>query len=102
MDCKEARRCIHLFLKDELDENTEFRFVEHVHSCRECMEELTIEYLLSEGINRLESADDIDVRSELEDRLNRTINRKKVYKQLKAGLFLVASMIFCIFLLGGV
>lgn len=102
MDCKEAQRCIHLFLKDELDRDTEFRFVEHIYSCSECMEELTVEYLLVEGINRLENAEDIDVQSELEDRLNRTITRKKVYKQLKAGLFLIASMIFCIFLLGGV
>ena len=38
---------------------------------------------------------------ELEDKLNRAVNRQKVYKQLKAGLFLVASLIFCMFWLGG-
>ncbi|MDE7476856.1 MAG: zf-HC2 domain-containing protein [Lachnospiraceae bacterium] len=102
MDCKEAQRCIHLFLKDELDVDTAFRFVEHVSSCNECMEELTVEYLLREGINRLENAEDIDVQSELEDRLNRAITRKRVQKQLKAGLFLVGSLIFFILLLGGV
>lgn len=102
MDCKEAQRCIHLFLKDELDMDTAFRFAKHVFSCSECMEELTVEYLLMEGISRLENAEDIDVKSELEDRLNRALARKKFYKQLKAGLFLVCSMIFCIFLLGGV
>lgn len=89
-----------LFLKDDLDEGTEFNFVEHVRSCSECMEELTVEYLLFEGIRKLESTEDFDVQSELEDRLNRTINRRKLYKQLKAGLFLVASMIFCIVMLG--
>lgn len=102
MDCKEAQRCIHLFLKDELDRDTEFRLVEHINSCSECMEELTVEYLLTEGINRLENAEDIDVQSELEDRLNRTITRRKVYKQLKAGLFLVGSLIFFVLVLGGV
>ncbi len=102
MDCKEAQRCIHLFLKDELDLDTAYQFVEHISSCSECMEELTVEYLLLEGISRLENAEDIDVQSELEDRLNRAITRKKVYKQLKAGLFLVGSMIVCMFLLGGV
>ncbi len=50
MDCKEAQRCIHLFLKDELDRDTEYRLVEHITSCSECMEELTVEYLLLEGI----------------------------------------------------
>lgn len=101
MDCKEAQRRIHLFLKDELGGSTERKFVEHVHSCSECMEELTVEYLLLEGINRLENADNINVQKELEDKLNHAINRQKVYRQLKAGLFLVLSLIFCIFWLGG-
>ncbi len=61
-----------------------------------------MEYLLTEGINRLENAENIDVQSELEDRLNRTITRRKVYKQLKAGLFLVGSLIFFVLVLGGV
>lgn len=100
MDCKETQRNIHLFLKDELDERTAQDFAEHMKSCKECMEELTIEYLLFEGISRLENAEDIDVQGELEEKLDRIINRKKMYKQLKAGLFLVASLIFCIFLLG--
>lgn len=102
MDCKETQRCIHLFLKEELDMRTAQKFVEHVHTCSECMEELTIEYLLLEGINRLENAEDIDVQNELDEKLDRVMNRKRMYKQLKAGLFLIASMMFCIFLLGGV
>jgi len=102
MDCKEAQGCIHLFLKDELDRETEFRLVEHIRSCSECKEELTVEYLLTEGISRLENAENIDVQSELDDRLNRTITRRKVYKQLKAGLFLVGALLFCVLILGGV
>lgn len=101
MDCKETQRCIRLFLTEELNGNTAQKFVEHVHSCNECMEELTIEYLLSEGMSRLENADDIDVKKELEERLNRTVIHVKRKKQLKAGLFLLLSMLFCIILLGG-
>ncbi len=101
MDCKETQHCIHLFLRDELDGSTAQKFVEHVHSCNECMEELTIEYLLSEGMSRLENADDIDVQKELEEMLDRTIIRVRRKKQLKAGLFLLASMILSIILLGG-
>ena len=59
MDCKEAQRCIPLFLKDELDRETAFRLVKHITSCSECMEELTVEYLLTEGISRLENAEEI-------------------------------------------
>ena len=70
MECREAQRCVQAFLKDELDRRTAEKFVEHVQDCDECMEELTIEYLLLEGISRLENADDIDVRSELEEKLH--------------------------------
>lgn len=101
MDCKETQRCIHLFLKDELNGDMAREFVEHVRSCNECMEELTIEYLLSEGMSRLENADDIDVQKELEEMLNRTMLRVKRIKQLKAGLFMLASMLLSIILLGG-
>jgi hypothetical protein len=49
----------------------------------------------------LENSDSIDVQRELEEKLERITNREKLHKQLKAGLFLVASLIFCIILLGG-
>lgn len=101
MDCKETQHCIQLFLKDELDWGTAQKFVEHVRSCNDCMEELIIEYLLSEGMSRLENADDIDVQKELEEKLNRTMLHVRRKKQLKAGLFLLMSMLLCIILLGG-
>lgn len=99
MDCKETQRCISLFLEEKMDRRTEQRFVEHVRSCRECMEELTIEYLFNIAIERLENAEVFDVEKELEEKLNRAVNRKKVHGQLKAGFFVVASMIMCVLLL---
>lgn len=95
MNCKETQRCIRPFLKDELDGRTAQDFVKHVQTCSECMEELTIEYLLLEGISRLENAEDFDLQSELDERLEYVMYRKKIYKQIKAGLFLVASLVFC-------
>ena len=51
-------------------------------------------------MNRLENADDIDVKSELEEKLNRIITRRRIYGRIKAGLFLVALMLICIAFLG--
>lgn len=99
MDCKETQRCIRLFLNGELDRRTEQKFVEHIRSCQECREELTIEYLFNVAIERLENAEVFDVERELEEKLNRAVNRKKVHGQLKAGFFVVASMVMCILLL---
>ncbi|MCD8039863.1 MAG: zf-HC2 domain-containing protein [Lachnospiraceae bacterium] len=101
MDCKETQRCIPMFLKDELDWSTAQKFVEHVYSCSDCMEELSIEYLLFEGMSRIENADEFDMQKELEKRLNRTIADVRRKKQLKAGLFLLISLLLCIILLGG-
>lgn len=100
MDCNEAQRCVHLFLKDEL-EGKEREFVGHVRSCGECMEELTIEYLLFEGIDRLENSDKIDLQTELERMLDNALLRARRWKQLKAGIFLLASLIVCMMFLGG-
>ena len=80
MDCKETQHCIQLFLKDELDDGAAQKF---------------------EGMSRLENADDIDVQKELEEMLNRTMARVRRKKQLKAGLFLLISLLLCMLFLGG-
>ena len=97
MDCKETQRLMRLFLENKLDADTAREFILHVRSCKECMDELIIEYLISGGIQELENADDIDVQMELEKRLV-VANQEKAHRsQLKAGLFMVATMVACIF-----
>lgn len=93
MNCKEAQRCIRKFWNNELDADTVREFVMHVHSCKECMEEVTIEYLISEGICKDE---DINIQEELEYRLERANKVKTRWSQLEAGLFVVATTVACI------
>lgn len=97
MDCKETQRLMRRFLEDKLDADTAREFILHVRSCKECMDELMIEYLISGGIQELESTDDIDVQMELEKRLVVANQMKAHRSQLKAGLFVVAAMIACVF-----
>ena len=99
MDCKETQRCIRQFLEDELDADTAREFIMHVRSCKECMDELTIEYLISGGMQALEDTDDIDVQMELEKRLVSANQVKAHRSQLKAGLFVFATMVACILFL---
>lgn len=84
------------FLEDELDADTAREFIMHVRSCKECMDELTIEYLISGGIQELESTDDIDIQMELEKRLAIANQAKAHRSQLKAGLFVIATMMACV------
>ena len=54
MTCKETEKLIPAFLQDELDTEELREFMEHIEECGECREELTIPFLVTEGMARLE------------------------------------------------
>ena len=41
LDCKQTEKLIPQFLKDELDNRTEKKFLNHVDGCSSCLEELS-------------------------------------------------------------
>ena len=83
MDCKNIEKLIPKFLKDECTPKEEAHILAHIKECVECKEELTIEFLLAEGLNRLESGESFDLNAELEKRLKeKTDNKKKRQKWL--------------------
>lgn len=65
MTCKEVEKMIPLFLEDDLDTDDLRKFMEHVNKCEECKEELTIQFLVVEGMARLESGNVFDLQNEL-------------------------------------
>lgn len=65
MNCKEAERKIPSFLQDELDGSQLEEFIAHVEACPECKEELSIQFLVSEGLERLESGNNFNLQEEL-------------------------------------
>lgn len=67
MDCKQIQYRIPAFLKEELKRKDLVRFLEHMEICEECKEELTIQYLSSEGISRLEEGKTFDLDRELKE-----------------------------------
>ena len=56
MDCKEFKRLISDFISDQLDYHTLKNFCSHMERCADCREELVIQFLVTEGIQRLEEA----------------------------------------------
>ena len=96
MDCKETQRYMRQFLENELDAENAREFILHVRSCKECMEELIIEYLISGGMQELENTDDINVQMELEKRLASVNQIQARRSHLKAGLFVVVTMLACV------
>ncbi len=65
LDCKEYEKLIPDFLGDKLDSDTLERFIKHIETCPECMEEVSIQFLITEGMNRLEEGSTFELSKEL-------------------------------------
>lgn len=66
MDCKEVQKNIAAFLNGELQGKDAERFLNHIKSCEECKEELSIQYLVREGTARLEGGGSFDLSKDLD------------------------------------
>ena len=80
MNCSECRKKIKGFLSGSLNNKNTIEFIEHVKSCDECMEELSIEYIVTEGVKRLDSMTSFDLDKELEDKINDSYAKAKYSK----------------------
>ena len=69
MTCKEFEKSIPDFLAKKLDFLTLKKMLEHMDSCEACKEELTIQFLVSEGIQHLEEGRAFDLQAELKERM---------------------------------
>ncbi|NLL79814.1 MAG: zf-HC2 domain-containing protein [Clostridiales bacterium] len=89
MECREAERLVGKFIDDEMDSVELSDFLEHVEHCGSCMEELSIQFLVEEGMHRLEEGNTFDLQNELLSRLDaarkQVMRRKTVFKALYYG-----------------
>lgn len=94
MDCKEFQRMIPDFLNDELDNYSLELFLNHTDSCRSCKEELTIQFLIDTGIQRLEDGSTFNLAGELQSTMNDAWIKLRLRKRLlKAAYFLQAMVV---------
>ena len=82
MDCKDAEKKIPYFLQDELDGDGLEEFLEHVETCPECKEELSIQFLVTEGLERLESGNNFNLQKELFMKLDDAQYRVGIHRML--------------------
>lgn len=79
MDCRDYEKIIPEFISGKMDYLTMKDFVNHINNCAECKEELVIQFLIGEGLNRLEEGRAFDLQKELDNRMNDAA--KKVQRQ---------------------
>lgn len=94
MDCKEFRSLIRTFLDDSLDEFRLAEFLDHYDECEDCRDELRIQYLIYEGLERLESGDTFDVDRDLADLME--LQRKRLHTRNAVKKAAIASEIFTV------
>lgn len=106
MDCRETEQLIQKYINRELEAKKLADFVQHIEECGSCREELEINFLVQEGLLRLESGQSFDLHYELMKRLdesNKRIERRKkflaaviiiIIAACTAGLTTLASWLF--------
>lgn len=87
MNCKEFEKLIPGFIQDKLDYSAMKRFSEHMSQCDNCKEELVIQFLVTEGVQRLEDGRAFDLQKEMDQRLSKIKRRIKIHgNMIKLGI----------------
>lgn len=79
MDHKEFIRMIPVWLDGKMGSKDGSRFLAHLTDCKECREELQIQFLVREGTARLESGGNFNLDKELSDKI--AAYRKKLKRK---------------------
>ncbi len=82
MNCKETEKMIPLFLVKQLNSRTLNQFLLHLEECPECMEELTIQYLVMIGSSLIEEGKSFNLRKSLNELLSEARAKVKRWKIL--------------------
>ncbi len=89
MECKEFISLIPDWLDDNLRGKDADRFMQHMDTCAECSEELHIQFLIKEGISRLESGAGFNLNKELNAKMS---DYRKTLHNEKTGNYVVYAM----------
>jgi hypothetical protein len=102
MNCIEAQKLIQEFLDDDLDNRELSDFLGHMDSCPDCKEELTIQFLVKVGMQRLEDGNTFNLSSELDNLLvdsKKKLSARKTLVYISYGLEIAVAAMFAICIL---
>ena len=99
MDCKQVTKYIPAFIDEDMAVRDLEQFLLHIEHCPECREELTIQILVADGLNRLESGDDFDIMQEMERKIQRAKRKIKWHKDMEFLAFAIGFVLLCIIIL---
>lgn len=80
MTCRECEKQIPDFIGRKMDYSRMKNFADHVDTCENCREELVIQFLIREGMARLEEGDTFDLQRELRERMEETHRKIRTHE----------------------
>lgn len=87
MTCEMAEKQVPEFIRGEMDAGTARQFLEHIDRCPSCMEELSIQFLVTVGMERLEEGEAFNLNRELGARINQTRLHLRIRSRLQRSLY---------------
>ena len=102
MNCKETEKMIPSFLTHKLNNRELNLFLMHVENCSECMEELTIQYLVMIGSSLIEEGKSFDLRNSLNGLISAAqtkVRRWKLYMLLSYFAEIITLIVMVIILI---
>ncbi|MGN0402663.1 MAG: anti-sigma factor family protein [Acetatifactor sp.] len=97
MNCKEFEQLIPDYIEKKLDYFKLKSFNEHMEQCPDCKEELVIQFLVTEGIQRLEQGNAFDLQGELNQRFEEAKRKVKFYGRFSMAGEILEVVAMCIF-----
>ncbi len=103
MTCSKAQSLITPFINDQLDSKVMEEFIGHVHTCKECREELEVYYALLTAMKQLDEdknlSDDfsLELSEKLEREQEKLVHLKLTYYRKKGILILVIFFLAAFF-----
>lgn len=106
MTCKDVEKLIPIFIKDELNYRELEQFIDHIETCPDCKEEMSIQFLVTEGMVRLEDGSAFDLNWELKNLMEVSKAKIRVHKGIQylgigleiAALVVILAVILVILL----
>ena len=95
MTCKEVEKIIPSFIDRTLDEDRLEELMEHMDTCQICKEEFSIQLLVSEGMERLESGSSFNLSHSVKRRMEIGRNQLRTKEKLNRILLFLEGMIVC-------
>ena len=104
MRCDEFTKMIPRFVDDTLEKEYYNEFISHVKECKECKEDLEINYMIQVGLNRIENdaAKSFNILGEMERQLARyeekadKMYKRKIYKKVTIAAAEICAIIVSI------